>query len=61
MYGPKMPIRFAARTAAYCFRGSTSYVLSFFAGAMALTAHAYSLMSVNRASSSIAFAKKLNI
>ena len=43
------------------FRGSTSYVLSFFAGAMALIAHANSLMSVNRASNSIAFAKKLNI
>ena len=43
------------------FRGSTSYVLSFFAGAMALIAYAYSLMSVNRASNSIAFAKKLNI
>ena len=34
------------------FRGSTSYVLSFFAGAMALIAHAYSLMRVNRASNS---------
>ena len=43
------------------FRGSTSYVLSFFAGAMALIVHAYSLKSVNRASNSIAFAKKLNI
>ena len=43
------------------FRGSTSYVLNFFAGAMALIAHAYSLMSVNRASNSIAFAKKLKI
>ena len=41
------------------FRGS--YVLSFFAGAMALIANAYSLMSVNRANNSIAFAKKLNI
>ena len=55
--GQKCPFVSQPKLLPIAFRGSTSYVLSFFARAMALIAHAYSMMSVRRASNSFAFSK----
>ena len=59
--GQKCPFVSQPKLLPIDFRGSTSYVLSFFAGAMALIAHAYSLMRVNWASNSIACSKNFKI
>ena len=59
--GQKCPFVSQPKLLPIDFRGSTSYVLSFFARAIALIAHAYSMMSVRRASNSFASSTIFNI